>query len=140
MKPELIVILVLCVLQEKIFPQYSSQSSLQFESSFLNLPLPANGLAHFHYVAPKQYEAGEEPLKRTEDYHYLHNGDNLLAAQEILNSDIQGAGWLKNFDFGKFISAVIEVRPDDQRKSKGTFDWNGNLVFWKVLKKKKLSR
>ena len=139
MKPKLIVILVLCALQEKIFPQYSSQGSLQFENSFLNLPLAPTGLAPFHYVAIKHYKAGDEPEKRTEDYRYLHNGDNLMAAQQILNSDMQGAGWLKNFDFGKFISAEIELRPDDQRKQKGLFDWNGNLVFWQVIKKRKLS-
>ena len=76
--------------------------------------------------------------KRTEDYQYTHNGDDMKGAEGILNGDELGANWLKNFDFGKFASVVLEMSGDSNGHVKGGFVWSSKLIFFKVINKRKI--
>ena len=112
--------------------------SSQFFIQFLNFPRKATGLQPFHYPSEQSYLTDNEAQKRTEDYKYVHNGDNLRGAQGLLAGDELGAGWIKNFDFGKFLSTTVEFGSDARGNPNGAFLWSGKLLFFKVANKRKL--
>ena len=107
-----------------------------FATQFLNLRLKPVERGAFHYVRENEYKPLLGIEKRTEEYKYIHNGDNYKGTIDILTDNVQGSGWLKNFDFGKFANLVIEVRGDRSEGRGGVFDWSGNLIFFKIFKKR----
>ena len=112
-----------------------------FSYDFLNLPRYTEAVPVFHNILMKDYRAAaaeDAGTKRTEDYRYIHNGDYWKGAEDIFTGDLQGAGWLKNFDFGKFASIVFEVSGDSPDRKFGLFEWTGKLVFVKLFNKKQL--
>ena len=135
-----LLILFMFSICAETFSQTSTQNPSLFSYNFIFLPRTSNGLWSFHYV-PVKYEVQEsDAQKRTEDYRYIHNGDDLKGAEGILNGDELGANWLKNFDFGKFASVVLEMNGDSNGHLKGGFVWSGKLVFFKVINKRKIGR
>jgi hypothetical protein len=120
------------------FSQTCRQCSLLFAGNFLYFPLRVNRLEGWHYKATKYYSPGNDPLKRTEEYRYLHNGDNLKGAADIINSNIEGSAWFKNFDLGQFASVAIDVGADTHGRANGAFEWNGKLLFFNAFKNQRI--
>ncbi len=108
--------------------------------NFLNLPRDSEHVPIFHNVVENNYSTSGigTGSKRTEDYKYIHNGDNFKGAESIFSGDLEGTDWLKNFDFGKFASIVIQVRGDSPDRKYALFEWTGKLVFIKLFKRKQL--
>ncbi len=110
-----------------------------FAYDFLYVQLSPDTLLKFHYVDSYQYKEDPNAGKRTQDYQYIHNGDPFKGAEDIFASSIDGAGWLKNFDFGKFASVIFEVNGDNYDQKSGTLAWSGKLMFLKLFRKRQLS-
>jgi hypothetical protein len=119
----------------EIFSQ-SPHDSAVFAYDFLHLHLEPDTPLKFHFVYSYEYKEDPNAGKRTEDYQYIHNGDPFKGAEDIFSSSIDGAGWLKNFDFGKFASVIFEVRGDNYNDKSGFFDWTGKLLFINLFHKK----
>jgi len=103
---------------------------------FLHIPINPVDTLVFHYVPEKGTGKHYEPPRRTQEYLYLHNGNNFHAATDIFTGDIEtGSGWLKNFDFGKFASVVIEINGNRKYRTDRRFNWTGKLVFIKLFNK-----
>ena len=122
----------------KAFPQTCLACFPFFANDFLYFPRETSGLGVWHYKDVKYYSPDNDPKKRTEDYKYMHNGDNLKGATDIINSDVQGSGWLRNFDFGKFANLTLDVGPDTHGRPNGAFEWGSELLFFKVFNNRKL--
>ena len=133
-----ILISGLFIICGQIFSQCCPKcNAILFADDFLHLPRKTTNLRVFHYIVVKYYKPDGDAKKRTEDYRYLHNGDDLKGAESIFSGDLQGAGWLKNFDFGKFASAIIEVSSDRQGRPGGAFQWHGKLLFFNLFNKRR---
>ncbi|MDB5281117.1 MAG: hypothetical protein JWO06_192 [Bacteroidota bacterium] len=109
-----------------------------FNAEFLYYPHQNTDRWVFHYVFSEQYNPLNGPKKRTEDYRYLHNGDDVKGTLSILNQDMEGSQWLKNFDFGKFANVIVEMGNTTREKPKGIFEWSGKLLFFKVFNRRRL--
>jgi hypothetical protein len=131
------LLLFLLMVCSEALPQTCRSCYLTFVNNFLQLPLQTSRLEVLHYKVVKYYQS-QTPLKKTEDYNYLHNGDDLKGAEDIILSNAQGTAWLKNFDIGEFARATIDVGADSQRRTNGAFVWGGKLLFFKVLDNQKL--
>ena len=102
------------------------------------MPRQADTLPVWHYKPQLLYKPEATP-KKTEDYNYVHNGDPLKGAEDVFNSSVQGGAWFKDFDFGEFATIVIDIGPDKYGRPNGMFEWGGKLLFFDVLKNKKLA-
>jgi hypothetical protein len=112
--------------------QASIRNAWLFRTRFLHLSQKPGDSKRFHYVVQKYY-TGNDATKRTEEYRYIHNGDEWKAAEGLFNGDELGSNWLKNFDFGKFASVVFEIGGDSEGHPNGGFVWSGKLIFFKVV-------
>jgi hypothetical protein len=121
----------------KALPQTCRSCYLVFVNNFLHFPLQTSRLEVWHYKAVKFYTP-EAPQKKNEVYNYVHNGDDLKGAEDIIMSNAQGTAWLRNFDVGEFASATIDVGADTHGSMNGAFVWGGKLLFFKVLDNQKL--
>ncbi len=128
-----------------ISAQISSQSCAEgntflFASNFLSLNQKSADLQAFHYTSENNYESANIPQKRTEDYIYLHNGNNLKGAQDVFTGNSQGSAWIRNFDFGKFANIAFEISADTRNHTGSTFEWSGTLAFIKIVKRRSVSK
>ena len=124
----------LAMVYAKVFSQTCLKGVWFFANDLLYFPRQPTGLGTWHYKAIKYYKPDNDPNKWTEDYKYIHNGDDLKGAQDMFAGNVQGSAWLKNFDFGKFASVVIAIGADRHGRASGAFEWNGQLLFFKVIK------
>jgi hypothetical protein len=114
-----------------------------FTYSFLHLNYRYDTPIVFHNIViknsakPANNDNSNNP--RSQEYYYVHNGDNLKATEDIFSGGVQqGFGWLKNFDFGKFANIVFEVRGDTKDGPGKAFDWKGKFLFFNLFNKKEL--
>jgi hypothetical protein len=133
-----ILLLFLSLVYGKLYSQTYAQCAVLFADNFLYFPLSTNNLEVWHYKATKYYSPGNNPQKRTEEYRYLHNGDYVKGATDLINSNVEGPAWFKNFDFGDFASAIIDVGADAHGRINGAFEWNGKLLFFNVFKNQRI--
>lgn len=127
---------ILLLANVELFPRDCINCRALFVSEFVYFPEKKIEPVVYHFDPNTLYKPYTEPEKRTEDYQYLHNGDNLKGTQEVLNGAIlEGSDWLKYFDFGKFASIIIEVNGDNRNKSTHTFRYGGKFLFIKLFRK-----
>jgi|GEM_PF-5150883 hypothetical protein len=133
----LFAVAILISISGAVFSQTPPDSAV-FAYGFLQVPFQPDTLLKFHYVDSYQYKEDPTAGKRTEDYRYIHNGDPFKGAEDIFTSSIDGAGWLKNFDYGKFASVIFEVNGDNYNNGSGALLWTGKLMFVKLFRKRQL--
>ena len=135
---KIVLLLFISFIGTQGYPQSYPNRPMLFKYQFLYFPRKEESVEVFRYTPENEYTPVDEPQKRTQDYQYIHNGDYLKGVEDVLTGDPLGAGWIKNFDFGKFASVVIELGNDSNGHANGAFVWSSKLVFFKVINKRRL--
>ena len=89
-----------------------------------------------YYLPP---EALDTKLKRDLVYQYIHNGDNIKAAQDVFENEMHKT-WFRALDVGEFANLTFELSPDRHSQLHSPFQWSGSIIFFKLFHRRPLGK